>query len=146
MCLGQLGPPHPGLLAELQAVRLQGDGVDGLLVASRCLSLLRLLEWKLAEPTCEAGRTQAVFPRAADASIHTSQGTHHCRETDRGHERGRRAETNTGQKFRAMNHIRREENLSNTKQELNLKNIRPPSLFTRPLLLKQHHTEAVLIF
>lgn len=64
------------MLHEFLAVWLQRYGVHGLFVAPRCLSLLHLLEWKLAEPTGEAGRAQAVLPRIAYSSIHTCQGTH----------------------------------------------------------------------
>lgn len=76
MCLCQLGTPYDRLLPLFHAVRLQRYGVDRLRVAPRCLSLLRLLEWKLAEPTGEARRAQAVLSRAAYSSIHTRQGTH----------------------------------------------------------------------
>lgn len=80
MRLRQLSAPDAQLLPEFLAFRLQRQRVDGLLVASRRLSLLRLVERKLAEATGEARRAQAVLPRAAYSSVHARQGTHNCKE------------------------------------------------------------------
>lgn len=79
----QLRAPDACFPHQFQAVWLQRDWVDGLLVAPGSLGLLRLREWKLAESPGEAGRAVAVLPGEANSSIQTCQRTDNCRQRQR---------------------------------------------------------------
>lgn len=76
-------PADACLPHQLQAVRLQGGWVDGLLVAPGALGRLRLRERKLAEAAGEAGRAVAVLPGEAYSSVQTGQRTDNWRQRQR---------------------------------------------------------------